>query len=77
MQSGNEECLTSILRKYNGITTSEVISIANSEEFDDLCSGCSGGDDVIGAGARLIEQGIVKKELVKGKGYVWTLAKEV
>ncbi|MFH1235126.1 MAG: hypothetical protein V1493_05950 [Candidatus Diapherotrites archaeon] len=69
----NERCMILILRKANRATTKKLLELKASKEFSDICAHCVGSDDVMLTGEKLLEKGIIKRELGKN-GYVWWLA---
>lgn len=70
---GNEECLVAILKKENEISTRRIIELAQTLELKEFCGGCSDHSDVLAAGNRLVNRGLVARRIKKGVGFVWTL----
>lgn len=68
----NENCMIEILKYRNGVSTSEVLEL--SRRFP-ICNDCSTGAHVIAAGMKLIQKGLVNKELTEN-GYIWSLISE-
>ena len=74
LDNKNIDCFVTILKRYGTLSTSEIIHYASSAEFQDLCSGCRSGTDVISAGLILVEKELAAKRIAKG-GYQWYLTK--
>ncbi|MFW9798827.1 MAG: hypothetical protein ACFFD9_00155 [Candidatus Thorarchaeota archaeon] len=73
--SRNAQCVLEILQ--NAITplmTSEVLEIARSDEYADICQDCAGGDTFIVAARQLVDKGLITRKLGKG-GYRWQIVK--
>ncbi|MHA1114621.1 MAG: hypothetical protein K9W45_08100 [Candidatus Heimdallarchaeum aukensis] len=74
MSSGFEEknidCILAILREKNPASTKDILALRDL--FPELCSGCSSGGDVILAGKRLVEEGIVERKWTNS-GFLWEL----
>ena len=58
----------------NPLTTSEILEIARSDEYADVCQDCAGGDTFIVAARQLVDKGLISKALEKG-GYRWELVR--
>ncbi|MFQ5832765.1 MAG: hypothetical protein ACE5H4_08690 [Candidatus Thorarchaeota archaeon] len=54
--------------------TSEVLEIARSDEYADICRDCAGGDTFIVAARQLVDKGLITRKLGKG-GYRWQIVK--
>ncbi|MHA2378599.1 MAG: hypothetical protein ACXADS_04935 [Candidatus Thorarchaeota archaeon] len=73
--SRNAQCVLKILQNVvDPLTTSEILEIARSDEYADVCQDCAGGDTFIVAARQLVNKGLVSKTLGKG-GYRWQLVK--
>ncbi|MHA2431846.1 MAG: hypothetical protein ACXADO_01275 [Candidatus Thorarchaeota archaeon] len=73
--SRNAQCVLKILQNVvDPLTTSEILEIARSDEYADVCQDCAGGDTFIVAARQLENKGLVSKTLGKG-GYRWQLVK--
>ncbi|UJG42476.1 MAG: hypothetical protein K9W46_08730 [Candidatus Heimdallarchaeum endolithica] len=74
MSSGFEEknidCVLAILRKKNPASTKDILALRDL--FPELCSGCASGGDVILAGKKLVEEGIVERKWTSS-GFLWEL----
>ncbi|MFW9812292.1 MAG: hypothetical protein ACFFF9_07500 [Candidatus Thorarchaeota archaeon] len=71
--SRNAQCVLKILESSDALTTTEILEIAQTEEYADLCTDCAGGDAVVAAANKLVEKGLITKKFGKG-GYRWQLA---
>jgi hypothetical protein len=68
--SKNTQCVLRILKEKESLSTSEILKLAKSPKFADICDDCAGGDTFITAANQLVEMGIVQKIFGKG-GYSW------
>jgi hypothetical protein len=68
----NEICMLEILKYKNNISTSEVLELVR---LFPICNDCSTGAHVIAAGQKLIQKGIIGKNLTDN-GYIWSLISE-
>jgi hypothetical protein len=68
--SKNAKCVLHILKGKESLSTSEILELARSPEFADICEDCAGGDVFITAANQLVEMGLIRKEFGKG-GYSW------
>ncbi|MHA1303250.1 MAG: hypothetical protein ACTSQE_04645 [Candidatus Heimdallarchaeaceae archaeon] len=66
----NINCILAILRKKNSASTKEILALRDL--FPELCAGCSSGGDVILAGKKLVEQGVVERKWTSS-GFIWEL----
>ncbi len=73
-EQNNINCVLAILKKKNPASTKEILAMRDL--FPELCSGCASGGDVILAGKKLEEQGIVKKKWTKS-GFMWELVSDI
>jgi hypothetical protein len=44
--SKNAQCVLKILENADSLTTTEILEIAQTEEYADLCTDCAGGDAI-------------------------------
>jgi len=70
--SKNAQCVLKILENADSLTTTEILEIAQTEEYADLCTDCAGGDAFVAAANQLVEKGIITKKFGRG-GYRWQL----
>lgn len=70
--SKNAQCVLKILESTESLTTTEILEIAQTEEYADLCTDCAGGDAFVAAANQLVEMGLITKKFGKG-GYRWQL----
>jgi Fe2+ or Zn2+ uptake regulation protein len=68
----NMLCVYLILQQENRLSSKQIVQIALSQKYDELCTGCGSADNVFRALKKLQEQGIVISCLIKG-GYHWQL----
>ncbi|MBD3191188.1 MAG: hypothetical protein GF308_11110 [Candidatus Heimdallarchaeota archaeon] len=68
-------CLYQILKKEDNLSSSQILEMAASDEFEKICTGCVSGDSFLRAVKKLEKAGIVKSKLAKG-GYKWRLLKK-
>ncbi|MFX1481817.1 MAG: hypothetical protein ACFFCP_01360 [Promethearchaeota archaeon] len=73
--SKNAQCVLKILEKAGSLTTTEILEIASTEEYSELCTDCAGGDAFISAANQLVERGLITKKFGKG-GYRWQLTRD-
>ena len=72
--SKNAQCVLKILESSKSLTTTEILEIADTDEYADLCTDCAGGDAFIAAANQLVGNGLITKKFGKG-GYRWQLVK--
>jgi len=72
--SKNAQCVLKILESVESLTTKEILEIASTDEYADLCTECVGGDAFVAAANQLVEEGFIIKTFGKG-GYRWKLVK--
>ena len=73
--SKNAECVLKILETATSLTTTEILEIAQTEDFSELCTHCNGGDAFVVAANLLVKKGLITKKFGKG-GYRWQLVKD-
>jgi hypothetical protein len=73
--SRNAQCVLKILENAESLTTTEILEIASTDDYADLCTDCAGGDAFVTAANQLVEKGLITKKFGKG-GYRWQLVKE-
>ncbi len=73
--SKNARCVLKILETAESLTTTEILEIAKTDKFADLCSDCAGGDSIVATANQLVEKGSILKKFGKG-GYRWQLIRE-
>jgi hypothetical protein len=73
--SKNAQCVLKILENTDSLTTTEILEIALTEDYAELCTDCAGGDAFVAAANQLVEKGLVTKKFGKG-GYRWQLTKD-
>ncbi|MHA2057079.1 MAG: hypothetical protein ACW979_05560 [Candidatus Thorarchaeota archaeon] len=73
--SKNAQCVLKILANSESLTTTEILRIASTVDYADLCSDCAGGDAFVIAANQLVEKGLITKKFGKG-GYRWQLVKD-
>lgn len=72
--SKNAQCILKILDTAESLTTAEILEIANTEAFADICTGCAGGDTIAATANQLVERGFIVRKFGKG-GYRWQLVR--
>jgi hypothetical protein len=73
--SRNAQCVLKILQNATDpLTTSEILQIARSDEYGDICQDCAGGDTFVIAARQLVDTGFITRKLGKG-GYRWQMAR--
>jgi hypothetical protein len=70
----NAQCVLKILEHAESLTTTEILEIANTGKYTNLCTDCAGGDAFIAAANQLVKKGLISKKFGKG-GYRWQLVK--
>ena len=70
--SRNAQCVLKILETKDSLTTTEILELASTEQYSDVCSDCAGGDAFVAAANQLVEKKLVTKTFGKG-GYRWRL----
>jgi hypothetical protein len=70
--SRDAQCVLRILKAKESLSTSEILELAISPEFADICDNCAGGDTFIAAANQLVEIGLIRKKFEKG-GYRWQI----
>ena len=73
--SKDSQCVLKVLETAESLTTTEILEIAKTETFANLCSGCAGGDSIVSTANQLVEKGLVLKKFGKG-GYRWQLVRD-
>jgi hypothetical protein len=73
--SKNAQCVLKILENAESLTTTDILGIASTDEYADLCTDCAGGDAFVVAANHLVEAGLITKKFGKG-GYRWQLVKD-
>jgi hypothetical protein len=73
--SKNAQCVFKILENAESLTTTEILGIASTEEYADLCIDCAGGDAFVAAANQLVQAGLITKKFGKG-GYRWQLVRD-
>ncbi|MFX1560638.1 MAG: hypothetical protein ACFFBL_08610 [Promethearchaeota archaeon] len=73
--SKNAQCVLKILENAESLTTTEILEIADTDEYADLCTDCAGGDAFVAAANQLVGRGLITKKFGKG-GYRWQLVKD-
>lgn len=73
--SRNAQCVLKILETVGALTTTEILEIARTEDFADLCTDCVGGDTIAATANHLVERGFVTRQFGKG-GYRWQLVRK-
>jgi hypothetical protein len=73
--SRNAQCVLRILENAESLTTTEILRIAGTDDYADLCTDCVGGDAFVAAANQLVEKGLISKKFGKG-GYRWQLVKD-
>jgi hypothetical protein len=68
------ECVLKILKSSDSLTTAEILELARTDKFSDLCTDCAGGDTFVVAANQLVERGLITKKFGKG-GYRWQLVR--
>jgi hypothetical protein len=72
--SKNTRCVLKILESGDSFTTTEILELARTEKYADLCTDCAGGDAFVVAANQLVELKQITKQFGKG-GYRWQLVK--
>ncbi len=70
----NAQCVLKILESADSLTTTEILEIARTDEYTEICIDCAGGDTFVAAANQLVEKGLITKKFGKG-GYRWQLVK--
>jgi hypothetical protein len=70
--SKDAQCVLRILKGKESLSTSEILELAKSPEFSDICDDCAGGDSFIAAANQLAEMGLIQRMFGKG-GYHWQI----
>lgn len=70
--SKDAQCVLNILKGKESLSTSQILELARSPEFADICEDCVGGDTFIAAANQLAEMGLIQRKFVKG-GYRWQI----
>ena len=70
--SDNAQCVLTILRTAESLTTTEILEEARKKKYADICTDCAGGDAFVAAANQLVEKGLITKKFGKG-GYRWQL----
>lgn len=73
--SKSDQCVLKILETADSLTTTEILEIAQTEDYAELCSDCVGGDAFVAAANQLVEKGLITKKFGKG-GYRWQLVRK-
>ncbi len=73
--SRNAQCVLKILQNTEFLTTTEILEIAHTEDYAELCTDCAGGDAFVAAANQLVEKGLITKKFGKG-GYRWQLVRD-
>ena len=73
--SKNAQCVLKILENAESLTTTDILGIASTDEYADLCTDCAGGDAFVAAANQLVEAGLITKKFGKG-GYRWQMVKD-
>ena len=73
--SKNIQCVLKILEDADSLTTAEILEIAHTEDYAELCRDCAGGDTFVAAANQLVEDGLITKKFGKG-GYRWQLTRD-
>ena len=71
----NAQCVLKILENAESLTTTEILGIASTDNYADLCTDCAGGDTFIAAANQLVQMGLITKKFGKG-GYRWQLVRD-
>ena len=66
------QCVLHILKDKESLSTSEILELARSPKFADICDDCAGGDSFIAAANQLAGMGLIQKIFSKG-GYRWQI----
>jgi hypothetical protein len=72
--SKNAQCVLKILESAGSLTTAEILEIARTDQYANLCTDCAGGDSFVAAANQLVERGLITRKFGKG-GYRWQLVK--
>lgn len=72
--SRNAQCVLKILEAKDSLTTTEILELASTEQYSDVCTDCAGGDAFVAAANQLVEKRLVTKTFGKG-GYRWRLVR--
>jgi hypothetical protein len=73
--SKNAQCVLKILENADSLTTTDILGIASTDEYADLCTDCAGGDAFVAAANQLVEAGLITKKFGRG-GYRWQMVKD-
>jgi hypothetical protein len=73
--SKNAQCVLKILESAESLTTTEILEIASTDKYAELCTDCAGGDAFVAAANQLVENGLITRKFGKG-GYRWRLVKD-
>jgi hypothetical protein len=72
--SKNAQCVLRILESKESLTTLEILELAKSPEYADICEECAGGDTFVVAANMLTQKGLIRKQFGKG-GYRWQIVR--
>lgn len=73
--STDAQCVLKILESGESLTTTEILELARTEKYADICTDCAGGDSFVVAANQLVELKLITKKFGKG-GYRWQLVKD-
>lgn len=68
-----EECILSILRVENPVSTKRIIELASTPEFLEVCRDCKSGSEVYETAMRMHRLGLLNRDPSPG-GFMWSLA---
>ncbi len=67
-----EECVMAILEMEGSASTSRIIELASTSQFEQLCRDCKSGVEVYDTAMRLYRTGKITRKAGPG-GFVWAL----
>jgi hypothetical protein len=72
--SSRETCVLSILRKESSASTKQMIELASTPEFRELCRDCKSGVEVYDTATKLLHAGLIERHPGRD-GFVWSITK--
>ncbi len=70
MYDRSRECILRILNNANYMSTHDILTEAR--KYPDICRGCRSGSNIIRIAMKLLEEGLITREIGKG-GFIWKI----